>query len=98
MLLVLETDFFSSCISRIESIGDGWAGGGGGGWRAECRVKHPFGLKEQCCAFRKLRELIQSTREAQTAMRSSFVPSPINAPQDHEMHPRSFTALVKSRL
>ena len=24
--------------------------------------------------------------------------SPINAPQDHEMHPRGFTALIKSRL
>ena len=24
--------------------------------------------------------------------------SPINAPQDHEMHPRGFTASIKSRL
>ena len=36
--------------------------------------KHPFELKEQWCAFRKLRELMQSTREAQTAVRSSFAP------------------------
>ena len=23
----------------------------GGGWGVEGGVKHPFGLKEQCCAF-----------------------------------------------
>ena len=50
---------------------------GGGGWGAEGGAKHPFGLKEQCCAFRKLRELIQSTGEAQTAVRSSFVPNAV---------------------
>ena len=48
--------------------------GGGGGWGAEGGVKHPFGLKGQCCAFNKCDELIQSTREAQTAVRSSLVP------------------------
>ena len=55
----------------------GWEGvgvGGGGGWGAVGGVKHPFGLKGQCCAFSKCRELIQSTREAQTAVRSSLVP------------------------
>ena len=51
--------------------------GGGGRWGAEGGVKHPFGLKEQCCAFRKLHELIQSTGEAQTAMRSNFVPNAV---------------------
>ena len=51
--------------------------GGGGGWGAEGEVKHPFGLKEQYCAFRKLHELIQSTGEAQTAVRSSFVPNAV---------------------
>ena len=58
----------------------GWKGAGvgsGGGWGAEGWVKHPFGPKEQCCAFRKLRELIQSTGEAQTAVRSSFVPNAV---------------------
>ena len=50
--------FFSApVISRIDSIGGGrWEGGGvggGGGWGAEGGVKHPFGLKEQCCAFSK---------------------------------------------
>ena len=48
--------------------------GGGGGWGAEGGVKHPFGLKGQCCAFSKWHERIQSTREAQTAVRSSLVP------------------------
>ena len=47
--------------------------GCGGGWGAEGGVKHPFGLKGQCCAFSKCHELIQSTREAQTAVRSSLV-------------------------
>ena len=35
---------------------------------------HPFGPKGQCCTFSKCHELIQSTREAQTAVRSSLVP------------------------
>ena len=48
--------------------------GGGGDWGAVGGVKHPFGLKGQCCAFSKCLELIQSTREAQTAVRSSLVP------------------------
>ena len=48
--------------------------GGGGGWGAVGGVKHPFGLKGQCCAFSKCHELKQSTREAQTAVRSSLVP------------------------
>ena len=65
--------FFSNpVISRIDSIGGGV--GGGGGWGAEGGVKHPLGLKGQCCAFSKWHERIQSTREAQTAVRSSLVP------------------------
>ena len=65
--------FFSNpVISRIDSIGGGV--GGGGGWGAEGGVKHPFGLKGQCCAFSKWHERIQSTREAQTVVRSSLVP------------------------
>ena len=27
--------------------------GGGGSWGAEGRLKHQFGLEEQCCAFSK---------------------------------------------
>ena len=62
MLLVFQIVFSAPVILQIESIGGGV--GGGGGWGAEGRVKHQFGLKEQCCAFSKLYELIQSTREA----------------------------------
>ena len=55
----------------------GWEGGGvggGGGWGVVGGVKQPFGPKGQCCAFSKCHELIPSTREAQTAVRSSLVP------------------------
>ena len=58
--------------------------GGGGGWGAVGGVKHPFGLKGQRCAFSKCHELIQSTREAQTAVRSSLVPHAVLL-----MHPQS---------
>ena len=51
--------------------------GGGGGWEAEGGLKHPFGLKEQCCTFSMGHKLIQSTRETKTALRSSFVPHAI---------------------
>ena len=53
MLLVFE--FSVSVVSQIESIGSGRVGGGGwwGGWGAESKVKHPFRLKEQCCAFKR---------------------------------------------
>ena len=54
----------------------GWEGGWGGRWgRVGSRRwgKHPFGLKGQSCAFSKCHELIQSTREAQTAVRGSLV-------------------------
>ena len=47
---------------------------GGGEWGAKGGAKHPFELKGQCCAFNKWHEPIQSTREAQTAVRSSLVP------------------------
>ena len=61
MLLVFGTVFSVPVISWIESIGGRRLGGGGvggwegcgGRWRAEGGLKHPFGLKEQCCAFSK---------------------------------------------
>ena len=65
-------------ISRIESIGGGRAGGGwgegGGGWEAEGGLKQPFGLKQQCCALSMGHRLVESTREAKTAVRNSLVP------------------------
>ena len=73
-------------ISRIESIGGGRAGGrdrgraggkgpggGGGGWEAEGGPKQPFGPKQQCCALSMGHRLVESTREAKTAVRSSLV-------------------------
>ena len=94
MLLVFWMVFSVPVISRIESIGGGW----GGGWEAEGGLKQPFGLKQQCCALSMGHRLVESTREAKTAVRSSPPCSPINALQGHEMHPGGLTASVKSRL
>ena len=78
MLLVFWMVFSVPVISRIKSIGGGWAGrgwgGGGGGWEAEGGLKQPFGLKQQCCALSMGHRLVESTREAKTAVRSSLVP------------------------
>ena len=49
-------------------------GGGGGGWEAEGGLKQPFGLKQQRCALSMGHRLVESTREAKTAVRSSLVP------------------------
>ena len=78
-------------------------GGGGGGWEAKGGLKQPFGLKQQCCALSMGPELVQSTRGGpggQDCRQEQFgTPcSPINAPQGREMHPRGFTASVKSHL
>ena len=74
--------------------------GGGGGWGAKGGVKHQFGLKEQCFAFSMQHKLLQSTKGGQDYREEQFGAScsPINMPQDHEMHPCGFTALVKSLL
>ena len=53
---------------------EGKVGGGGGGWEAKGRLKQPFGLEQQCCAFSMGPELVQSTGWAKTAIRSSLVP------------------------
>ena len=45
-----------------------------GGWEAEGGLKQPFELKQQCCAFSILHEMIQSSGEAKIAVRSSLVP------------------------
>ena len=71
-MLVFETVFFSSC--NITDWFYRGGRGGGGGWGAAGGAKHPFGPKGQWCAFSECHELIQSTREAQTAVRSSLVP------------------------
>ena len=50
----------------------------------------------QCCAFNMWHKLMQSTKEAKTAVNS--LKCPINALQGHEMDPCGLTASVKSRL
>ena len=52
----------------------GQVGGGFGGWEAKGGLKQPFGLKQQCCAVSMGPELVQSTRWAMAAIRSSLVP------------------------
>ena len=42
--------------------------GGGSGRGAVGGLKHPFGLKEQCCVFSMGHILIQSTGEAKTVV------------------------------
>ena len=73
-----------------------------GGWEAEGGPKQPPRPKEQRRTFSLWYKLIQSTKEAKTGVRPEEQPgtlySPINAPQDHEMHPRGFTVSTKSRL
>ena len=75
-------------------------GGWGGGWEAEGGLKQSFGLKQQCCALSmgtqtgRIHKGGQDCREEQPGTPCS----PINAPQDHEMHPGGLTASVKSRL
>ena len=70
-------------------------GGDGGGWEAEGRLKQPFGLKQQCCALSMghIHKGGEDCREEQPGTPCS----PINALQDHEMHPGGLTASVKSR-
>ena len=48
--------------------------GSGGRWEAEDGLKQPLGLKQHCCAFSLVPELVQSTGWAKTAVRSSLVP------------------------
>ena len=78
----------------------GGAGGGRDRREAESSLKHPFRLKEQCCTLNMGCKLIQSTREAKSAVRSSLVPHAIllKALQGHEIHPRGLTTSVKSHL
>ena len=49
-------------------------GGQGGGWDAEGGPKQPFGPKQQHCVLSMGHRLVESTREAKAAVRSSLVP------------------------
>ena len=57
----------------------GREGDGRAGWRRGevgegGELKQPFGLKQQCCALSIGHRLVESAREAKTAVRSSLVP------------------------
>ena len=67
--------FFSvPVISQINSKGGWQTGGGWGRWVDKGRLKHPFGLKQQCCSFCMWNKLIKSKGWAKIAVRSSLVP------------------------
>ena len=83
MLLVFQMFFPTPVLSRIESIGGGWVGGGGG-WEAKGRLKQPFRFKEQCCTLSLWHKLLQCTKEAKTGKRESLVPRAVLL-----MHPRA---------
>ena len=75
--------------------------GGGGGWEAEGGPKQPPRPEEQRRAFSLWHKLIQLIHKGGQEWREEQpgTPySPINAPQDHEMYPRGFTASIKSRM
>ena len=72
-------------------------GGGGGGWEAEGRLKQPLRLKERL-QFVAQTDTIHKGGQDWREEQPGTPYSPINAPQDHEMHPRGFTASIKSHL
>ena len=74
-------------------------GGGRGGWEAEGGLKQPFRLKTVLCLqcvtqADTIHKGGQTWREEQPGTPCS----PINAPQDYEMHLRGFTASIISHL
>ena len=105
MLLVFWLSFSLPVISRIEYIEGGWVGGrgvGGRGGRVGSRRWAKATIWTQatvlCPQYGTRTSIIhkggQDCRQEQLGMPCS----PINAPQGREMHPRGFTASVKSRL
>ena len=77
----------------------GWEGNDVGVGREprQVRLKHPFGLKEQRCAFSQTGRIHKG---GQDCCEEQFgIPcSPINAPQSHKMYSGGLTASVKTRL
>ena len=104
MLLVFQTVFSVPVISRIESIGGGRAGGGVEGRRGRVgsrrRVKATTQTQRAvlCLQFVAQTDTIHKGGQDWREEQPGTPYSPINAPQDHEMHPRGFTASIKSRL
>ena len=87
-------------ISWIDSIGGGWAGGGGGRVGSQRRAKATIWTQAAVLCLQygaqtgRIHKGGQDCREEQPGIPCS----PINALQGHEMHPGGLTALVKSRL
>ena len=104
MLLVFQTVFFSSC-NITDLIYRGWAGGRGVGGRrgrvgSRRRVKATTQTQRAvlCLQFVAQTDTIHKGGQDWREEQPGTPYSPINAPQDHEMHPRGFTASIKSRL
>ena len=75
----------------------GGRGGGKGGWE---RVKATTQIQRAvlCLQFVAQTDTIHKGGQDWREEQPGTPYSPINAPQDHKMHPHSFTALIKSRL
>ena len=75
-------------------------GGGGGRWEAEGGPKQPFRLKRAVLYLQSVAQIVTMHKGGQDWQEGEpGTPSrPSDAPQGHEMHPRGFTASIKSRL
>ena len=98
MLLVFQIAFLVPVISRIESIGGGRVGGGGVGSRRQ--VKAPLQTQRAvlCLQYAPKTYTIHKAGPDSCEEQFGTPSSPINARQSHEIHPRGFTASVKSCL
>ena len=100
MLLVFQMFFPTPVISQIEFIGGGRVGGRRGRVRSRRRAKATIQTQRAVLYFQSVAQTVtmhkggQDWREEQPGTPCS----PIDAPQGHEMHPRGFTASIKSRL
>ena len=105
MLLVFWIIFSLPVISRIESIGGGRAVGGGGrrglvgGWVGSQRQANVAILTQAavlCLQYGTRTGTIHRVNQNWCEEQLGTPCSPINAPQDREMHPRGLTASVKA--
>ena len=97
MLLVFGTVFSVPVISRIEFIGSGWVGGVCGEWWGQVGSrrwgKAPIWTQRAVLCLQK----VTWTDTIHNGGPDYHTPcSPINVPQDHEMHPWGFTASGKA--
>ena len=100
MLLVFQMFFQTPVISRIEFIGGGRAGGRGWGeaGRVGSQSNHSdsksSGVPSVCGT-----NCYNAQRRPRLVRGAAWYPvQSYDAPQGHEMHPRGFTASIKSRL